>query len=196
MQVVGVDISDTALMLARQNVKHNVLRGHLPQQALKQVSFTKADVLYQSFHPQELSPDHSKWDIVISNPPYISEAGFSQDTNRSVRNWEPKLALVPPGAQKGDSTHLHAEDIFYNKILDSAKAGSARIVLMEVGDLQQALRVAKIALDMKLWSLVDIWRDWPDQLRDMTSEVGEAPIGQNKIWVRGSGHGRSVLCRR
>jgi HemK-like putative methylase len=195
MQVVGVDISDTALMLARDNVKHNVMQGHLIQQALKQVSFLKADVLSESFNLQELSVNHSKWDMVVSNPPYISEAGFSKDTNRSVRNWEPKLALVPPKAQIRDSTHLQAEDIFYYKILDTAWGGSARNLLMEVGDLQQALRVARIALSMKLWSLVEVWRDWPDQ-RPETPKVEEAVIDHHTVRIRGSGHGRSVLCRR
>lgn len=196
MQVLGVDISDTALLLARDNLKHNVMQGHLSQHALNQVSFVKADILPQSFHPHGLSADHSEWDIVISNPPYISEAGFSKDTNRSVRNWEPKLALVPPKTRDGDLTHSQAEDVFYYKILDTARAGSARIVLMEVGDLQQALRVAQIALNMGLWSLVEVWRDWPDQEPDRPEEVEEAAVGQHRIRIRGSGHGRSVLCRR
>jgi methylase of polypeptide subunit release factors len=196
IQVLGVDISDTALLLARDNLGHNVMQGHLSQHALNQVSFVKADILPQSFHPHELSADHSEWDIVISNPPYISEAGFSKDTNRSVRNWEPKLALVPPKTRDGDLTHSQAEDVFYYKILDTARAGSAQIVLMEVGDLQQALRVAQIALNMGLWSLVEVWRDWPDQEPDRPEEVEEAAVGQLRIRIRGSGHGRSVLCRR
>lgn len=197
MQVLGVDISDAALLLARDNLKHNVMQGHLSQQAVNQVSFVKADVLSQYFHLQELSTDHSEWDIVISNPPYISEAGFNKDTNRSVRNWEPKLALLPPKAPGGKITHSQAEDVFYYKILDMARAGSARIVLMEVGNLQQALRVAQIALNMGLWSLVEVWRDWPDQQPDILNEVEEEAVaGQHRIRIRGSGHGRSVLCRR
>ncbi|KAI1178533.1 S-adenosyl-L-methionine-dependent methyltransferase [Nemania sp. FL0916] len=35
-------------------------------------------------------------DILVSNPPYISQRGFAVDTARSVRHYEPKLALVPP----------------------------------------------------------------------------------------------------
>ena len=37
----------------------------------------------------------TEWDIIISNPPYISPRGYVRETHRSVRNWEPKLALVP-----------------------------------------------------------------------------------------------------
>jgi methylase of polypeptide subunit release factors len=196
MQILGVDISDSALVLARDNLKHNVMQGHLSRQALNQVSFVKADVLSQSFYPQGPAADRSEWDIVISNPPYISEAGFSKDTNRSVRNWEPKLALVPPKSENRDSTHSQAEDVFYYKILDTARAGNARIVLMEVGDLQQALRVAQIALNMGLWRLVEVWRDWPDQEPNGPKEVEEAVVGRHPIFIRGSGHGRSVLCRR
>ncbi len=195
-QVLGVDLSDRALMLARENVKHNAVKGHLSQQALNQVSFVQADVLSPSFRPLELSVDHLEWDIVISNPPYISETGFNKDTNRSVRNWEPKLALVPPSVQYRDFTHSHAEDIFYYKILDTARAGSARVVLMEVGDLQQALRVAQVALNTGLWNLVEIWRDWPDQQPEIPNKVEDVVIGEHRIRIRGTGKGRSVLCRR
>jgi methylase of polypeptide subunit release factors len=183
-------------MLARENVKHNVLKGHLPQQALKQVTFVKADVLSQLSYPQELSTDHSEWDIVISNPPYISEAGFNKDTSRSVRNWEPKLALVPPTDQGAYLKNVQSEDIFYHRILDTARATNARILLMEVGDLQQALRVSRMTLDMKHWSLVEIWKDWPDQQLDFPKKVEEAAVGHHRIRIRGSGQGRSVLCRR
>jgi len=196
MQVLGVDISDTALLLARDNLKHNVIQGHLSQHALNQVSFAKADILPQSFHPHGLPANHSEWDIVISNPPYISEAGFSKDTNRSVRNWEPKLALVPPIDQGAYLKNVQSEDIFYHRILDTARATNARILLMEVGDLQQALRVSRMTLDMKHWSLVEIWKDWPDQQLDFPKEVEEATVGHHRIRIRGSGQGRSVLCRR
>jgi methylase of polypeptide subunit release factors len=184
------------LILARDNVKYNVKQGRLPEQALNQISFVKADVLSPYFDVQELSEEYSKWDIVISNPPYISEIGFSKDTERSVRKWEPKLALVPPSTQDEESTHLHSEDIFYCKILKAAKAGGSPIVLMEVGDLQQASRVVQIALNMKIWSLIEIWRDWPSQQSDACNEPEEIVIGKQKIRIRGSGHGRSVLCRR
>jgi len=196
MQVLGVDISDTALKLARDNLKHNILQGHLAEPALHHISFMKADVLSASFHPRDLSSNDSEWDIVISNPPYISETGFNKNTNRSVRNWEPKLALVPQKVQDRELSHSQAEDVFYYKILDAARLGNARVVLMEVGDLQQALRVAHIAVNMGLWSMVEIWRDWPDQQPDLPNELEEAVVSQHRIRVRGTGHGRSVLCRR
>jgi len=195
IRVLGIEISDSALQLSRDNLQHNVKGGFLARQALEQVSFVKADILSNTSYLERHPESPSAWDIVISNPPYISQVGFSKDTNRSVRNWEPKLALVPPVIQIGDPYPLHAEDIFYHKILGVARAGSAGIVLMEVGDMQQALRVAQMALNIGLWSLVEIWRDWPDQEPDRPKEVAEAVVGGQRIQIRGSGHGRSVFCR-
>lgn len=155
----------------------------------------KADVLSDSFSPEKYTEGQPTWDIVISNPPYISKAGFGRDTNRSVRNWEPKLALVPPPVvQSGAPSASHAEDIFYHKILEIAKAGSARIVLMEVGNLEQALRVARMAFDIGAWNLVEVWRDWPDQKAGL-AEVEEAGAGGHRLRILGSGHGRSVFCK-
>jgi methylase of polypeptide subunit release factors len=194
IDVLGIDISDTALRLARDNLQHNVKEGLLAQPALEQVSFVKADILSDDIGRHWGT--NSTWDIVISNPPYISEAGFNKDANRSVRNWEPKLALVPPIIENDGALPSHTEDIFYNKILDITRAGGARLLLMEVGDLQQALRVAQLALDTKLWSLVEVWRDWPDQKADQSIEAQEAVVGDELIQIRGSGHGRSVFCWR
>ncbi|KAM7219922.1 putative mitochondrial N(5)-glutamine methyltransferase mtq1 [Rhypophila decipiens] len=100
----------------------------------------------------------NKWDLIISNPPYISSTSFSRDTTRSVRNFEPKLALVPPpqvatGATDNDSTIsltsicCRPEDIFYARILDlSRRTLKPRRILFEVADLRQARRVVELAL--------------------------------------------------
>ena len=53
-----------------------------------------------------------QWDLLTSNPPYISPSGFSLSTSRSVRNWEPKLALVPP-VERVDLHQKHFYDHWY-----------------------------------------------------------------------------------
>lgn len=125
----------------------------------------------------------------MSNPPYISSFGFNRDTSRSVRNWEPKLALVPPTMAKEDLNGVHPADVFYPRILEASKG--AKVVVMEVADLEQAKRVARLAIGK--WKIVEIWRDWPT----FDAEEGEELsilIEDQMVAVKGTGHGRSVVC--
>jgi hypothetical protein len=122
-----------------------------------------------------------------------------KDTNRSVRNYEPKLALVPPILSTNSQMHTLPEDIFYPKILNIARDANARLVLTEVADTEQALRVAKLAVEMKCWKSIEIWRDWPDQTprsNKLSKEEEHAKVGQRHVTFRGIGHGRSVVCWR
>jgi methylase of polypeptide subunit release factors len=196
IEVLGVDISNSAIRLANENLHHNIIHGHLPRKGLSRVSFLKADVLSHKFAEAESRIAHSAWDVVISNPPYISQKGFGKDTQRSVRNWEPKLALVPRIDQDITMEDSHPEDIFYHRILEVAKAANSRVVLMEVGDIEQAIRVSRIAVDFGIWTSVEIWKDWPDMYPDQLADKEEVFVREHKIPVRGSGNGRSVMCRR
>jgi methylase of polypeptide subunit release factors len=193
LHIHGVDISNTALRLANDNLQHNLSEDHLPEKALEQVSFMNADVLSGASLLEDL-PGSSNWDVVISNPPYISQTGFGRDTSRSVRNWEPKLALVPSVSNTVMSEHLQPEDVFYHHILNISKTAGARYVLMEVGDTHQALRVAEAAVNLNIWTSVEIWRDWPES--DPASVEDRGILHGQIIAVKGSGHGRSVFCRR
>ena len=76
-QVVGVDISDEALDLARS------------QYVDGRVSFRKQDVL------GEIPGDLGKFDLILSNPPYIMKSQKSQ-MRRNVLDFEPGLALFVP----------------------------------------------------------------------------------------------------
>jgi methylase of polypeptide subunit release factors len=193
IQILGLDISDLALKLARDNLRHNINLGHLDVHAEQQVSFGKADILRGEFHKEGLGQGLLPWDVVISNPPYISQGGFDTNAERSVRNWEPKLALVAPIVEERNPAVRNAEDVFYYNILNIADVVTARIVLMEVGNTEQALRVSSIAAGMEKWSSVEIWRDWPDQRGD---KFEQTLVGKTIIRMRGSGHGRSVVCRK
>lgn len=75
-QVVGVDILDKAIDLARNNADLN---------GVKNVKFIKSDLF------ENLSG--LKFDFIISNPPYISESDYL-NLEDSVRIWESKHALV------------------------------------------------------------------------------------------------------
>lgn len=76
--VTAWDVSDDALRIASQNnVKVN-----------GKVRFEKVDVL-------TVQPEKEIYDIIVSNPPYITDAE-KKDMERNVLDWEPSLALFVP----------------------------------------------------------------------------------------------------
>lgn len=76
--VLGIDVSDQALELAQENAKSC---------GLENVNFKKSDLF------SELGQDQ-KFDLIVSNPPYIDEAEWRERLKPGVRDWEDKLALV------------------------------------------------------------------------------------------------------
>lgn len=187
-EILGIDISPKAIALANQNLHHNIALGHLPQSAKKHVQFLQADVFLQN------SFEKHQWDMVISNPPYISPQGFNKDTSRSVRNYEPRIALVPLcgstfrrdwNAPEIDSS---IGDAFYPKLLDVAEKSNACLLLLEVADLEQARRVVAQAVKRCCWNKFEIWRDWPDE-----RIISKALVHGDIVDIVGKGNGRSVL---
>lgn len=206
--IQGVDISPIAIALARRNLQHNIHLGNFPQpspsnpppalapgQAKPQrgtIHFTLNDL----FSPSLLSSlATTPWDVLISNPPYISRQSFAHDTSRSVRNHEPRLALVPD--HDGASVELlcEPEDVFYTQLLQLAKSlsPSPRLVLLEVAGIEQAERVVgMVGRDdelQRLYPRVEIWRDHPHP------EYESHEFGERAVPIRGSGGARAVyLC--
>ncbi|KAK4505034.1 hypothetical protein PRZ48_002997 [Zasmidium cellare] len=206
LELVGVDVSSNALSLARENLiyqmaEHRRLTNASPQQtkSLNSIGFVQADVLRDGTEVENPSPtlsdalerlrddsDSSNFDILISNPPYISPRGFQRTTSRSVREYEPKLALVPSGAQNDDDEAVG--DLFYPKLLNIAEQVNAKTFLFEVSDLDQAKRVAAMASAQESWQRIEIWRDEPD-----VESIEEIELHGRTVSVRGRGHGRSVF---
>ncbi len=75
--VTAIDISTDALAVARQNVELHQVQNN--------VSCVEADLL------STIEPNSC--DFILSNPPYVSLAEFEK-LDKSVRNFEPRLALV------------------------------------------------------------------------------------------------------
>ena len=94
--LVGVDISDGALLVAKKNAK-NILKND-------DVTFLKLDVL------SETEKLNKKFDVVVSNPPYI-ETDVIKTLDSDVKDYEPHLAL------DGGCDGL----MFYRKIASDAK---------------------------------------------------------------------------
>jgi hypothetical protein len=204
LQIAGVDISDIALSLARDNLKHNLSKGNLSERALQDVQFIKADVLSSNHRaitdqPARSSADDSSdspdlhltpeqtflhlsptWDILISNPPYISPLTYvNGTTRRSVKLYEPKLALVPPlhpppfapqtssASSASDPPLNYLEqtgDAFYPVLLDLSARIHADLTVLECGDPPQTARVVSLARQSMLASdrttqmKVGLWR--------------------------------------
>ena len=90
-EVEAWDISDGALDVARRNANKNEVK----------VLFRKQNVF-------EALPSESYYDVIVSNPPYITEKEKG-DMEANVLDWEPSIALFVP-----DTDPL----LFYRKIAE------------------------------------------------------------------------------
>lgn len=77
VQFVASDISDAALTVARDNAAFHAVADR--------IEFRCGDL----FTPLE----NQAFDVIVSNPPYVSEAEFEQ-CDRTVKEFEPRQALV------------------------------------------------------------------------------------------------------
>ena len=85
-------------------------------------------------------------------------------------------------------------DAFYPKILDLAVLVGAKVLLVEVEDIAQAIRVAVMVVGSGEWTECEIWRDFPAGSLDGGRETVEA-CGR-EVGVKGEGDGRAVLAWR
>ena len=92
--VTAWDISDEAIRIAQENTES--------MQA--NVTFEKRDAL----NPPS---DTARWDIIVSNPPYIDEATEREAMAPNVLEYEPHVALFGPAEEP---------DLFYRRIGDYA----------------------------------------------------------------------------
>ena len=195
VQVRAVDINPAARSLAWKTVKLNWLLGRLLLLSKSQFDYILADML----DPKEITTvvdSDATFNIIISNPPYISIPAFSRDTSRSARIFEPRNALVPPGS--AGVTGEKTGDLFYDHILRLSWRAKSQIVCMEVADLRQAMRVMRFVKDMEvidgcLWEVKQIWCDEIDVQGNECSAEWNADVGAAIV---GEGSGRVVVLAR
>lgn len=202
LHVRGVDISPLALQLSKQNVTRNIKLGNLILNTEEQtLDILQGDVFSES-NIRQLAA--SQWDILVSNPPYISEDIWRHGRGHlgySVRKYEPRLALVPDSSLPRPAS-CDAADVFYSRLLDIACKLKSKIILLEVGDERQARRVLQLYHDHEIAnnSQVELWRDWPDfdpSEDDEPIVSAYEPDGSHwSVPARGSGLVRSVFIRR
>lgn len=200
LTVRGVDIARKAVSLAEANLRHNSTLGLLETSKTTQsIGFSRGNV----FSDEEMDGlVNQRWDFITSNPPYISEKVWNSGSGQlghSVRKFEPALALVP-GSGINVAPGWERSDAFYARLLDMANTIRPKLLLLEVGDEAQALRVASQYLKhiSSRASDVELWRDWPD-LEPAADESRVMKIGEggivSSVTIRGSGSVRCVLIR-
>ena len=113
-QIDAVDISSEALKIAKQNAKTNNV----------EINFYKSDIY---------SKVKDKYDVIVSNPPYIS---YDEKIEDVVKNNEPSIALFA----KNNGLE------FYQKIIKEAKKyiNNKALIAFEIGRFQ-AKEISKIA---------------------------------------------------
>lgn len=111
----GIDISESAIELARENARMNQV----------DVSFEVQDLLKFTSDPT------GEWDVIISNPPYITEAE-KEELHEQVLKYEPHKAL------------FHSDPLkLYEKIIRFASGNNA-FLFLECND-KTSIKVAEIA---------------------------------------------------
>jgi len=136
-RVFASDISRPALELAECNARVNGVDSR--------ISFLAGD-LFRPFSPG----DHGRFDLIVSNPPYVAEAEFP-GLPREVRDFEPRVALVggPAGSEILAEMVAAAPEFL--------KPGG--IVALEIGDNQGA-RVARMLLEDGRYNSVRVEKDY------------------------------------
>jgi protein-(glutamine-N5) methyltransferase, release factor-specific len=118
--VTLIDISETAVSIAAENAALNGVAGR--------ISITKGDLL---------TGVEGKFDIIVSNPPYIPEHEIDK-LQRDVRDFEPRIAL------NGGHDGLD----FYRRLIPQAEdvLKEGGLIIMEIG-FNQAADVSSILRD-------------------------------------------------
>lgn len=193
LRINGFDISDDALKLSYKNLKQNILDGHLDPTATSEVHFMKRDVLNGNESTTSSTPPKvlDSYHIIVSNPPYISRSEYETEIPRSVREWEPESALVPPTMDSPSDTD--PADVFYLALIKQYETTMAEafMLVMEIGDEAQAKRVLELARRHGLHESNDmsVWRDSPD-VRPSDEEL---VVDGTNVPTEGQGNARAVV---
>lgn len=120
-QIVATDIADTALELVEKNSEHSKITN---------VSIIKSD-LFASI------PHGMMFDIILSNPPYISSTEFAQ-LDESVTQWEDHNALVAHDNGLAIIKKIIAQAPQFIQTNDEMRSKNIPQLLIEIGYAQGA----------------------------------------------------------
>jgi release factor glutamine methyltransferase len=143
-RVVATDISPDALLLAGVNVSHH------------QVETRVALRLGDLFEPLE---PNAVFDLIISNPPYISKSEYST-LMPEVRDYEPQVALV------AGKDGLAAIRSLINGVHLYLKTGG--LLVFEIGERQET-DARRIVSDCGMYDLLETIIDYNDKSRGIVA---------------------------
>jgi release factor glutamine methyltransferase len=137
-RAVAIDLSTAALKVAKRNAaRHGVS---------DRIEFIVSDCF------AELNPEKTKFDLIVSNPPYVADGAFA-GLQREVRDFEPKHALMagPEGLE------------VINRLLQEAPAflKASQQFLFEIG-FDQGVAVERLLSQPEasaIWKLLAIYPD-------------------------------------
>lgn len=144
--VTSIDIDENALRLAMENALANIVDERL---VLKKLDFLKDDVSILG-----------KFDVIVSNPPYISTDGF-EELEPELKDYEPRHALTDE--QDGFN--------FYNNIIQKSNTILSRggKLFLELG-IHQSKRVKSLMLE-KSFKNINLVKDYSDIDRIIYGEL-------------------------
>jgi ribosomal protein L3 glutamine methyltransferase len=146
--VSGVDVSIEALQLAQKNAESLNLS----------VSWLKEDVL----QPADASVlKTQKWDVIVSNPPYIPEKDKSMMAS-NVLDFEPHLALFVDNKQP---------IIFYQRIIEFAKCQLKNDGILAFELHENLAKEVKEACSQNGFSAVEIFEDLQGKPRMLVARI-------------------------
>jgi release factor glutamine methyltransferase len=148
-QIIATEISAAALEVALRNaVRHNVA---------DRIEFTETDLLAAAVHESPLTSHHSPsfshesrlFDLIVSNPPYISH-DEAETLPREVRDHEPSPALFAGAA----GTEI------YSRLIEQAYSllRPGGHIVLELG-YNSALRVKELLTAENGWTDVGVTND-------------------------------------
>lgn len=127
----AVDISSKATSLLNQNLRHNAEILDLAN-SNNCFSTIKANILSQSL-PIQIS----NVDLITANPPYIPASSFNSSVEKSVKLFEPKLALI-------------GNLFFYTAIFNHATTLNSKALICEVGNQSQINHLIDLAIQQNI----------------------------------------------
>lgn len=133
-RAVAVDVSMAAIEVAKQNARNHAVANR--------ADFVVSDCF------NSLDPGNYQFDLVVSNPPYVS-SDMMEGLQREVRDYEPRVALSPgPDGLKTIRRLLNEAPAFIKE---------KRHMIMEIG-FDQGEAVQRL-VDSDVWDLLTIRPD-------------------------------------
>ena len=137
-QITATDISDKALAVAAKNVEKHMLASR--------IRLLHGDL----FAPLRSEQTPALFDIIVSNPPYVSSSQFSS-LEKNVKDYEPQLALL------AGNDGLDVCDKIISQAALWLKPGGA--LMLEIG-FEQGPAIKKLMTDTTTFGEITIEKDF------------------------------------